>query len=78
MVVTDLLAKNPSDRPPHALAVAVRLGLADHEISGPALVLASMVYGDDSPDDEVTPLSRALLDPTPTVAADVSDELADG
>jgi serine/threonine-protein kinase len=78
MVVTDLLAKNPTDRPPNARAVAVRLGLADHEIAGLALGLARAVYGDDDePDAEVTPLSRALLDPAPTMATDVGDLLAD-
>jgi eukaryotic-like serine/threonine-protein kinase len=77
MVVTDLLAKDPADRPPTALAVAIRLGLADREITGPALGLARMVYGDDEPDAEVTPLSRALLDPAPTMAADVGDLLAE-
>lgn len=71
MVVTDLLAKDPADRPPNALAVAVRLGLADHEITGLALGLARTVYGDEEPDDKVTPLSRALLDPAPTQAQDV-------
>ena len=73
MVVTDLLAKNPEDRPPNALAVAIRLGLADHEITGLALGLARMVYGeDDEPDEDVKPLSRALLDPAPTMASDVA------
>ena len=71
MVVTDLLAKNPEDRPPNARAVAVRLGLADHEIAGLAIGLARTVYGDgDEPDEAVTQLSRALLDPSPTMAAD--------
>lgn len=70
LVVTELLAKNPTDRPPNARAVAVRLGLADHEIAGLAIGLARMVYGDDDiPDHEVTPLSRALLDPPPTRAS---------
>jgi hypothetical protein len=78
MVVADLLAKNPADRPPNARAVAIRLGLADHEIAGLALGLARMVYGeDDEPDEEVRPLSRALLDPAPTMAADVAADLAE-
>ena len=74
-VVKDLLAKNPADRPPNALAVAVRLGLADHELTGPALGLARLVYGAQEPDSEVTSLSRAMLDPEPTMAADARDVL---
>ena len=78
MVVSDLLAKNPEDRPPNARAVAVRLGLADHEIAGLAIGLARTVYGDgDEPDEQVKPLSRALLDPAPTMATDVADLLAE-
>jgi len=78
MVVTDLLAKNPADRPPNARAVAIRLGLADHEIVGLALGLARTVYGDDDePDEAVRPLSRALLDPAPTQATDVAELLRD-
>jgi serine/threonine-protein kinase len=77
LVVEELLAKDPADRPPNALAVAVRLGLADHEMSGLALGLARTVYGDEEPDDDVTPLSRALLDPSPTMASDPADLLAD-
>jgi serine/threonine-protein kinase len=79
MVVTDLLAKNPEDRPPNALAVAIRLGLADHEITGLAIGLARMVYGEDEqPDEDVRPLSRALLDPAPTVAdGQVGDPVVD-
>jgi serine/threonine-protein kinase len=78
MVITDLLSKNPADRPTNARAVAIRLGLADNEIAGLALGLAQMVYGDDDePDEEVTPLSRALLDPAPTMASDARDLLDD-
>jgi serine/threonine protein kinase len=78
LVVLDLLAKDPADRPPNALAVAVRLGLADHEIAGLALGLARTVYGeDDEPDEQVTPLSRALLDPAPTMATDARSLLGD-
>lgn len=46
-VVEDLLAKDPADRPPNARAVAVRLGLHDHELMGLSLNLATAVYGDD-------------------------------
>jgi serine/threonine-protein kinase len=71
-VVEELLAKNPDDRPANARAVAVRLGMADHELAGLNLALAREVYGDaDAPDDAVTPLSRALLDPAPTMPSEL-------
>ncbi len=44
-VIEDLLEKDPALRPPNARAVAVRLGLADHEIIGLSLGLAEAVYG---------------------------------
>jgi eukaryotic-like serine/threonine-protein kinase len=76
-VVEELLAKNPDDRPPNARAVAIRLGMADHELTGLNLALAREVYGDeDEPDDSVKPLSRALLDPAPTMASDLGAEPA--
>jgi serine/threonine-protein kinase len=48
-VVEDLLEKDPADRPPNARAVAVRLGLHDHELMGLSLGLAEAVYGDSEP-----------------------------
>jgi serine/threonine-protein kinase len=75
-VVEELLSKNPDDRPANARAVAIRLGMADHELSGLNLVLAREVYGDEEPDGAVKPLSRALLDPAPTMASDVGAEPA--
>jgi serine/threonine-protein kinase len=75
-VVEELLSKNPDDRPANARAVAIRLGMADHELSGLNMVLAREVYGDDEPDGAVKPLSRALLDPAPTMASDVGAEPA--
>lgn len=45
-VIEDLLAKDPADRPPNARAVAIRLGLHDHELMGLSLGLASAVNGD--------------------------------
>lgn len=45
-LVEDLLAKDPDNRPPNAMAVAVRLGLADAELSGLAMGLALAVDGD--------------------------------
>jgi serine/threonine-protein kinase len=59
-VIEDLLAKDPRDRPENARAVAVRLGLADHEIIGLALGLAQAVYGESSLDE------AAAHDDTPT------------
>jgi serine/threonine-protein kinase len=72
-VIEDLLAKDPQDRPENARAVAVRLGLADHEIIGLSLGLAQAVYGESSledsagvpDDDDPTP-----VEPTATVAVD--------
>ncbi len=61
-VIEHLLEKDPRDRPENARAVAVRLGLADHEIMGLSLGLAQAVYGESSLDDE------ALVDPDPTPA----------
>jgi serine/threonine-protein kinase len=60
-VIEDLLAKDPEDRPVNARAVAIRLGLADHEIIGLALGLAEAVYGESSVapvlvDDDPTPV----------------------
>jgi serine/threonine protein kinase len=60
-VIEDLLAKHPQERPENARAVAIRLGLADHEIIGLALGLAQAVYGESSVDDEVA----EPHDPTP-------------
>ncbi len=39
-VIEDCLAKKPEDRPPNARAVALRLGLGDHETMGLGLGLA--------------------------------------
>jgi serine/threonine-protein kinase len=61
-VIEDLLEKDPRNRPENARAVAVRLGLADHEIMGLSLGLAQAVYGESSLDDE------AVVDPDPTPA----------
>jgi serine/threonine-protein kinase len=83
-VVEDLLAKDPRDRPENARAVAIRLGLADHEIMGLALGLAEAVYGESSletgelagigPDD---PTPTELREPTGTVAVDSRELLGD-
>ena len=61
-VVEHLLEKDPRDRPENARAVAIRLGLADHEIMGLSLGLAQAVYGESSLDDAV------VVDPDPTPA----------
>ena len=46
-VIEDCLAKDPALRPPNARAVALRLGLGDHEIIGLALGMAWSVGQDD-------------------------------
>jgi serine/threonine protein kinase len=61
-VIEDLLEKDPKNRPENARAVAVRLGLADHEIMGLSLGLAQAVYGESTLDDDV------IADPDPTPA----------
>jgi serine/threonine-protein kinase len=68
-VIGDLLAKEPADRPENARAVAVRLGLADHELLGLALGLAQAVYGESSLSGDVPGEgSAAPAEPTRTVA----------
>ncbi|HET7431172.1 MAG TPA: serine/threonine-protein kinase [Nocardioides sp.] len=71
-VIEDLLAKDPQDRPENARAVAVRLGLADHEIMGLALGLAQAVYGESSLDESATQVDDVPTpqEPTATVAVD--------
>jgi serine/threonine-protein kinase len=79
-VIEDLLSKDPLERPENARAVAVRLGLADHEIMGLSLGLAQAVYGESTleesngpeVDDDPTP-----ADPTATVAVDRAQLLDD-
>ena len=70
-VIEDMLAKDPADRPPNARAVAIRLGLADHEIMGLALGLAQAVYGESTlaqdPRPEAKPMSQ---ESTTTLAVD--------
>jgi serine/threonine-protein kinase len=70
-VIEELLAKDPADRPENARAVAVRLGLADHEIMGLALGLAQAVYGEstlnEDPAPDAGPVPSVL---TATVAVD--------
>src|SRR6476620_2738101 len=54
-LVTDCLAKNPTDRPANAREVASRVGIGDHEMAGLALGLASALDSwteDDSPDTD--------------------------
>ncbi|GAA2121126.1 serine/threonine-protein kinase [Nocardioides bigeumensis] len=80
-VIEHLLAKDPLDRPENARAVAIRLGLADHEIIGLSLGLAQAVYGESTLDetptlDEPGPVAAAA-DPTATVAVS-RDQLFDG
>jgi serine/threonine protein kinase len=77
-VIEDLLAKDPADRPANARAVAIRLGLADHEIMGLALGLAQAVYGESALDEN--PVAGATPMPeesTATVAVDRAALLGD-
>jgi serine/threonine-protein kinase len=67
-VIEHLLEKDPRDRPENARAVAVRLGLADHEIMGLSLGLAQAVYGESSLDED------AVVDADPTRGAQKSSE----
>jgi serine/threonine protein kinase len=78
-VIEDLLAKNPLDRPDNARAVAIRLGLADHETAGLALGLAQAVYGESTLDDDAAALvsEPAQQEPTPTIAVDRASLLED-
>ncbi len=71
-VIDDLLAKEPRDRPENARAVAIRLGLADHEIIGLALGLAQAVYGESTlGDEDLASFARPGTDePTATMAVD--------
>ena len=70
-VIEDLLAKDPKDRPENARAVAVRLGLADHEIMGLSLGLAQAVYGESALDDgDVVDPDPTPAEPTGTMAVD--------
>ena len=76
-VIEHLLAKDPRDRPENARAVAIRLGLADHEIIGLALGLAQAVYGESTLDDvELGPPDRSE-EPTATMAVDAAMLLGD-
>jgi eukaryotic-like serine/threonine-protein kinase len=70
-VIEDLLAKDPKDRPENARAVAIRLGLADHEIMGLSLGLAQAVYGESALDDgDVVDPDPTPAEPTGTMAVD--------
>ena len=71
-VIEELLAKDPADRPANARAVAIRLGLADHEIMGLALGLAQAVYGESSLEENYAREGRPIPpEPTATVAVAV-------
>jgi len=69
-VIEDLLAKEPADRPINARAVAIRLGLADHELMGLALGLAQAVYGEPSPAAPVLERGPSITAPSATLAVD--------
>jgi serine/threonine-protein kinase len=72
-VIEDLLAKDPKDRPENARAVAIRMGLADHEIIGLSLGLAQAVYGESALEDEpVADPDPTPAEPTGTMAVDAA------
>src|SRR6478735_4686348 len=76
-VLEDLLAKDPADRPANARAVAIRLGLADHEMMGLGLGLAQAVYGESSAvDDAQVPDGSNPPAPAVTMAIDTAALLA--
>jgi serine/threonine-protein kinase len=79
-VIEDLLAKDPQDRPENARAVAIRLGLADHEIIGLSLGLAQAVYGESALEEgnlRLDPDDPTPQEPTRTVAVDRAALLED-
>ena len=78
-VIEDMLAKDPADRPPNARAVAIRLGLADHEIMGLALGLAQAVYGESALEQDPTPKANPMSqESATTLAVDPAALLDDG
>jgi eukaryotic-like serine/threonine-protein kinase len=77
-VIEDLLEKDPRNRPENARAVAVRLGLADHEIMGLSLGLAQAVYGESTLDDDaVADAEAAPAEGADTLAVDRAALLED-
>ncbi len=78
-VIDDLLAKDPLDRPENARAVAIRLGLADHEIMGLSLGLAQAVYGESTLGADGEPGSADLThqEPAATLSVDAAALLED-
>ncbi len=69
-VIEDMLQKDPRDRPENARAVAIRLGLADHEIMGLSLGLAQAVYGESSLEDDLVDPDPTPVEATGTMAVD--------
>jgi serine/threonine-protein kinase len=68
-VIEHMLAKDPLERPENARAVAIRLGLADHEIIGLSLGLAQAVYGESSLEEGTAiPPDQAAPDNPETLA----------
>ena len=64
-MIEDCLHKDPQHRPPHATAVALRLGLGDNEVMGLGLGLA---WSTDAVADENLPAEAASPD---TIAAEL-------
>jgi serine/threonine-protein kinase len=77
-VIEHLLEKDPRHRPENARAVAIRLGLADHELMGLSLGLAEAVYGESALDEgTVIDPDPTPADPTGTMAVDRQALLGD-
>ena len=77
-LIEDLLAKDPRERPANAQSVAIRLGLADHEMMGLALGLAQAVDGESALQDvNATSADLPPQEPTATMAVDQSALLGD-
>jgi serine/threonine protein kinase len=70
-VIEHMLAKDPLERPENARAVAIRLGLADHEIIGLSLGLAQAVYGESALEERtIVPIEDAAPDSPATLSVD--------
>jgi serine/threonine protein kinase len=70
-VIEHMLAKDPLERPENARAVAIRLGLADHEIIGLSLGLAQAVYGESALEEgTAVPIEDAAPDSPATLSVD--------
>ena len=62
-MIEDCLHKDPQQRPPHATAVALRLGLGDNEVMGLGL---GLVWSADAMGPREGSTADALADTMPT------------